>query len=82
MICPLLIPLFPSRDVLHDQIWALFQGFGARYVPIESKGTSRVVDGDETLPLLNSEWFVWRDTQADHLTLGVEGIEIDVGDDA
>lgn len=45
---------------------------------VESEASRRVVNGDETLPLLDRKWFGRVDAQADRLTLGVEGVEVDV----
>jgi hypothetical protein len=49
---------------------------------IEAESSCRIVDCDETLPLLNGKRLIRRDIQANHLALSVEGIEVDVGDDA
>lgn len=37
--------------------------------------------GPRNIPLLYSKGLVFSNAKADHLTLGVEGIEINVGDD-
>lgn len=43
---------------------------------------SRIVDGNKALPLLNREWLVVRYIKPTHLTLSVEGVKVDVGDDS
>ena len=51
-------------------------------MPAQSVRAGGVVDGDEALPLLDGEWFGGVDAEPHALALGVEGVEIDVGDDA
>ena len=51
-------------------------------MPAQSIRAGRVVDGDEALPLLDGEWFGGIDAEPHALALGVEGVEVDVGDDA
>ena len=51
-------------------------------MPAQSIRAGGVVDGDEALPLLHRQWLRGVDAEPHALALGVEGVEVDVGDDA
>ena len=46
----------------------------------EAECAGWVIYRDEALPLLDGEGFRGVDSQADDFALGVEGVEVDVGD--
>ena len=67
--------------MLADDLWTLLLGLRDGDVAGETEGAGWVVDGDEALPLLDGEGNGGIDAQAHRLALGVEGVEVDVGDD-
>jgi hypothetical protein len=50
VICPFCITLFPSRDMLADDIRALFLRFGYGDMSIETERSRWIVDRYQTLP--------------------------------
>ncbi|KAK0767697.1 hypothetical protein LTR75_018312, partial [Friedmanniomyces endolithicus] len=80
VICPLGLPFLPRRDMLADDLWTLLLGLRDGDVAGETEGAGWVVDSDEALPLLDGERFGGIDAQAYSLALGVEGVEVNVGD--
>lgn len=46
----------------------------------ETECAGGVIYRDEALPLLDGEGFRWVDAEANDFALGVEGVEVDVGD--
>lgn len=48
----------------------------------QSIRSRRIIDSDESLPLLDCERLIAGDVQAHHFALRVKGIEVDVRDDA
>jgi len=65
--------------MLTDDLGAFLLGLTDRHVAAESEGAGRVVDGDQALPLLDREGFARIDAEAHCFTLGVKGVEVDVG---
>lgn len=82
VVGPFIVAFPPGCDMLHDQVGALLLCFGDCDMAIQAKLAGWVVDGNQALPLLNSEWLIQGYGQANHLTLGIKGIEIDVCDDS
>lgn len=81
-VSPVVLALPPGCNVLADQVIA--QLFCLSDV-CESSNTavpSRIVHSDQTLPLLNRKWLVVRNIKPAHLTLGVEGVKINMGDNS
>lgn len=68
--------------MLADDVGTFLFGFGDGYVSAETVGSRGVVDGDEALPLLYGERLVGGDLEAYHFALRVEGVEVNVRDDA
>ena len=66
--------------MLADQLRTLLFRLRNRDVSIQSKGSSRIVDRYETLPLLHGEGFGGVEAEADGFALRVEGVKVDVGD--
>ena len=77
---PLTLSLPPSSNVLTDQRGTQLFGLRNYRVPGKTKLPRRVVDRNETLPLLHSEWLILRNAESDHLALSVESVQVDVGD--
>ena len=76
------LAFLPRRDVLADEVGAEPAGVGEVYEAAEPAGASGVVDGDEAAPLLDGQGCVGGQAEPDLLALGVEGIEVDVGNHA
>lgn len=47
------VAVFERRDVTHDELWALLAGLLYVLVPSDTKCPGSVIDGNQTLPLLN-----------------------------
>lgn len=82
VVRPALVALLPGRDVLADYLWTELLRLGRRDVAAQAECARRVIDGDEALPLLHGQRLVGGHAQANHLTLRVERIEVDVRDHA
>jgi hypothetical protein len=54
VVCPFRIALFPSRNMLADDIRALFLRFGNGDMSIETKRACWIVDRYQTLPKILS----------------------------
>lgn len=84
--------------MLAYQIRAELLCFGDCDMSIEAKFTSWIVDcyqtlpeellatfarhGEANIPLLDSQWLVFRDSQSYHFTLRIESVQINMGNDS
>lgn len=81
-VSPILLALPPGCHVLADEVITQLLCLSDVCESSNTAIPSRIVDGNKALPLLNRKWLVVRDIKSTHLTLGVKGIKINVGDDS
>lgn len=63
--------------MLYHYLWTLLTCFGDRDMPVQVECSGRIVDCNQSLPLLHGEWCAVRNSQSDLFTLRVERVVID-----
>jgi len=64
MVRPFCVSMFPCRNMLEDYLRTQLPRFGGCNMSTNPKGTSRIIDGNQGLPLLNSKRFVFGETKS------------------